>query len=162
VLVDQVFDLEQWFPAFFGVLSLVMLAGMLVNGRLVRRVGLDRMLTIIFGASTVTVVVLLAVSLAWSGRPPFALFVVVLGSVLFTQQMLIPNLNAAAMRPLAAVAGTAAAILGMVPGAVGSMIGGFIDSRFDGTVTPLAIGFVVCNLIALVAWRQAVVAVRRA
>ena len=59
------------------------------------------------------------------------------------------------MRPLGEVAGTGAAILGMVPGVVGALIGGFIDSRFDGTVRPIAIGFLTASIVAFLAWRRA-------
>jgi DHA1 family bicyclomycin/chloramphenicol resistance-like MFS transporter len=69
--------------------------------------------------------------------------------------MLIPDINAAAMRPLAEVAGTGAAILGMVSGTLGAVIGEVINRQFDGTITPLAIGFVVSSIVAIAAWRQA-------
>ena len=88
-------------------------------------------------------------------RRPYWLFVVLISMVLLFQQALIPNLNAAAMRPLAQVAGTGAAILGMVPGAVGAAIGEFINRRFDGTITPLAIGFVIASVASSMAWHTA-------
>ena len=155
IILDQVFGLEQWFPVFFGGIALVMGTAMFLNGRVVVRIGLDRMLALGFGANLVATIALAAVAIATGGRPPFWLFVLLLGTVLFFQQMLIPNLNAAAMRPLAHVAGTGAAILGMVSGMLGAVIGGVIDRLFDGTVTPLAIGFVVSSAIAAGAWRRA-------
>jgi DHA1 family bicyclomycin/chloramphenicol resistance-like MFS transporter len=152
VVLDQVFDLSDWFPIFFGGTALVMGFAMFINGRIVERIGLDRLIRFVFTGSSVCVTLLLTLALATDGEPPFWLFVVVLSMVLFGHQMLIPNLNAAAMRPLAHVAGTGAAILGMVPGVLGAVIGGVIDDQFDGTVTPLAIGFVVCTAVAIVAW----------
>jgi DHA1 family bicyclomycin/chloramphenicol resistance-like MFS transporter len=86
--------------------------------------------------------------------------VVALAPILFTVQMLLPNLTSASMRPLAHVAGTAAAIFGVVPGVVGAVIGAVIDRQFDGTITPLAIGFVVGNSIAWLGWRWAIAASR--
>ncbi len=100
-------------------------------------------------------------ALATDGTPSFWAFVVLMGAVLFAHQMLIPDLNAAAMRPLAHVAGTAAAILGMVPGVVGSVIGWMIDRQFDGTILPLAIAYVVGTAVAIAGWWWAVVATRR-
>lgn len=156
IILDQVFDLAEWFPVFFGGIAVAMGSSMYINGRFVERVGLRRIVAWVFWANSTTVVVLLVVVLATSGRPPFWLFAALLTAVLFTQQMLIPNLNAMAMRPLAHVAGTGAAILGMVAGVFGAVIGGFIDSLFDGTVTPLAIGFVISSFVASGAWRWAV------
>ena len=72
--------------------------------------------------------------------------------MLFTHQMLIPNLSAAAMRPLAHVAGTGAALLGMIPGVVGSILGGLVDDRFDGTVTPLSLAFAASAVVAVATW----------
>ena len=155
LIIDQTFDLKPWFPAFFGGLALVMLVAMVVNGRSVERVGLSPMLRITFLASTISVASLLVVALVTDGEPPFWLFVVLIAAVLFFQQMLIPNINSAAMRPLADVAGTGTAILGMVSGALGAVIGELINRQFDGTVTPLAVGFAVSGAIAIATWHRA-------
>ena len=155
IVLDQVFGLGEWFPVFFGGVAVAMGSAMYINGRVVERVGLRRIVALGFWANTVAVLALLTLALSTSGRPGFVLYFVLLTFVLFTQQMLIPNLNAMAMRPLAHVAGTGAAILGMVAGVFGALIGSFIDRQFDGTVTPLAIGFVVSSLVASNAWRWA-------
>ncbi|MEZ5297049.1 MAG: MFS transporter [Ilumatobacteraceae bacterium] len=155
LIIDQTYDLQPWFPLFFGGLALVMLGAMLVNSRFVERIGLTRLLGMAFVGSLVSIVSLLVVSIATDGEPPFWLFVVLISAVLFCQQLLIPNINAAAMRPLADVAGTGAAVLGMVSGVLGAVIGELINRRFDGTITPLAIGFVVAGAVAMAAWRRA-------
>ena len=155
VIIDQVFDLEAWFPLVFGGIALVMGASMVLNGRIVERVGLHRILYVSFLASLATTAALLVVSIVTSGSPPFALFVVMLAAVLFVQQMLIPNMNSAAMQPLGHVAGTGTAILGMVSGVLGAVIGEVINRQFNGGVTPLAIGFLVSAVIAWVAWLRA-------
>ena len=54
------------------------------------------------------------------------------------------------MRPLAAVAGSAAAMLGMVPMILGSLLGSFIDQAYDGTITPLAIGFALAGFLTAI------------
>ena len=158
IILDQVFDLGEWFPLFFGGIALVMGGAMFLNGRIVEHLGLERIIRAGFMANLASAVVLLVVALATSGTPPFWLFVILLCCVLFFQQMMIPNINAAAMRPLGAVAGTAAAILGMVPGVLGAVIGGVIDRQFNGTITPLSIGFVISSTVAFAAWRWATTA----
>ena len=155
IILDQVFGLGDWFPVVFGALAVVMGSAMYVNGRFVERLGLERIIRLSFIANLTAGGVLLAVAVATSGEPPFLLFAVLLGCVLFFQQMLIPNLNAAAMRPLGHVAGTAAALIGMIPGVLGSVIGGAIDRQFDGTVRPLAIGFVISSAVAFAGWNGA-------
>lgn len=152
LIIDQTFGLAEWFPAFFGGLALFMLVAMVVNGRVVERIGLSRLLGLTFGAYLTSVLALLVVALASGGTPPFWLFVALFALVLFFQQMLIPNINACAMRPLAEVAGTGAAILGMVSGTLGAIIGEIINRQFDGTITPLAIGFAVASTVAVLTW----------
>jgi DHA1 family bicyclomycin/chloramphenicol resistance-like MFS transporter len=155
LIVDRTFGLQAWFPAFFGGLALVMLVAMLVNGRFVERLGLHRLLGLVFTGNAVAVAVLLVVALATGGEPPFWLFVVLIAAVLFSQQMLIPNINAAAMQELAHVAGTGTAILNMVSGAFGAVVGEVINRQFDGTITPLAFGFAISTTVAITGWRVA-------
>jgi DHA1 family bicyclomycin/chloramphenicol resistance-like MFS transporter len=141
---------------FFGGVAAAMGAAMYLNGRIVERVGLRRIVAVCFWGNLAAGTSLLILALVTSGTPSFAPYTALLTLTLFTQQMLIPNLNAMAMGPLAHVAGTGAAILGMVAGASGALIGGLIDRQFDGTVTPLAIGFVISSVVASGAWRWAV------
>jgi MFS transporter, DHA1 family, multidrug resistance protein len=155
LIIDQTFGLGRWFPAFFGGIALFMLVAMLVNGRFVVRLGLARLLRITFAGYFVSVLALLTVALATGGEPAFWLFVALIASVLFFQQMLIPNINASAMRPLAEVAGTGAAIIGMVSGTLSAVIGEIINRQFDGTITPLATGFLISSMVAIAAWRHA-------
>lgn len=155
LIVDQTFGLGQWFPAFFGGLALVMLCAMLLNSRLVEQLGLTRWIRITFTLSLTSVCALLVVALVTDGEPPFWLFVVLVAAVLFFQQMLIPNLNSAAMRPLAEVAGTGTAILNMVSGAIGAVVGEVINRQFDGTIIPFSIAFVVAVVIAMLTWMRA-------
>ncbi|MEJ7799947.1 MAG: MFS transporter [Ilumatobacter sp.] len=155
IILDQVFGMEEWFPVFFGAIALVMGSAMYLSGRVVERVGLTRIIRFGFMANLSAAAALTVVAVVTSGSPPFWLFVVMLAAVLFFQQMLIPNLNAAAMRPLGSVAGTGSAMLGMVPGVLGAVVGGLIDARFDGTILPLSIAFAISSAVAYAAWRWA-------
>jgi MFS transporter, DHA1 family, multidrug resistance protein len=152
VVLDQVFGYGAWFPLYFGGLAFTMGLAMWNNGRLVVRVGLDRMLRFVFVANGVAAAAMVLLALTTGGTPPFALFVVAQALMLVTHQTLTPNLNAAAMRPLAHVAGTGAALLGMIPGVLGSIGSGFVDDRFDGTVTPLSLAFGASAVVAVAGW----------
>jgi DHA1 family bicyclomycin/chloramphenicol resistance-like MFS transporter len=161
IILDEVFGLGEWFPLFFGAIALMMGAGMFVNGKVVERTGVDRMSGRVYALALTAVTVLLVIALVTDGRPDFWLFVPVIAVVMFAFQMLIPNLNSAGMQPLAHVAGTAAAILGMVSGALGSLIGLLIDRQFDGTITPLAVAMVIGTLVSAGGWWWAVSAASR-
>lgn len=156
ILFDQVYDLGEWFPVLFGGIALVLGGAMLTNGRLVERLGLSSMttlgLSVLVGSSGLLVVA----ALTTGGRPPFVVFYVLLAMALFGLQLSIPNLNTAAMQPLAAVAGSGAALLGMIPGVFGALFGSLLDRSFDGTVTPISLGLLAAGLLAFVGRRRAV------
>jgi DHA1 family bicyclomycin/chloramphenicol resistance-like MFS transporter len=154
IIFDEVFGLADWFPVIFGVMALLIGAMMLVNGRFVERVGLERLIMSLLVVQLIASVALVALSLATGGTPPFWAFIVVFAIVAGVQTVLTPNINSAAMRPLAHVAGSAAALLGMIPMIIGSVLGSFIDRAFNGTVTPLSIGFLCAGAIALIATRM--------
>ncbi len=155
-IVGKVFDRPGWFPYVFGVTAVLMGAASLLTGRNVQRIGLPRLIWTALLTYAVACVAVLGVSGAADGRPNFWLFFALFTVVLVCHNMLIPNMNAAAMMPVGHVAGTAAAIIAMLSTVGGAIIGSRIDAMFDGTVGPSSAAFVVSALIAvsLVAWAR--------
>jgi len=154
-IIDEVFGLKRWFVLTFAAVALVMAFATATNGRLVESVGLRRILVVVACGQVATTATLCTVVLATGGTPPFALFLPILISVLMCQQVLMVNINSAAMMPLGHVAGSAAALIGAAPQVFGALIGSRIDAAFNGTVTPLAIAFVVGSVLSGLAIRQA-------
>jgi DHA1 family bicyclomycin/chloramphenicol resistance-like MFS transporter len=60
------------------------------------------------------------------------------------------NFNAIAMEPLGHIAGSASSVQGFVQTLGGAVIGALIGQAFDGTTTPLALGFFGLAAISLV------------
>jgi MFS transporter, DHA1 family, multidrug resistance protein len=156
IIFGETFDRASLFPIIFGGLAGVMGLAMLGNARIVGRVGTRRLghavLLTYVGAAAAT----LTLSLATGGRPPLALFLVALAVMLACHALLIPNFNTIAMHPMAAVAGTASAVIGATQIAVGALLGSLLDRAFDGTVLPMSFGFLGYGLIALalVLWAE--------
>lgn len=150
IIIDEVFGLAKWFPAIFAGISVLMAGVMLTNRQIVVHVGLDRMIHVMSRALVAVAGAFVALAFATGGTPPFALFFVAIAIVIGCQQLLIPNINAAAMRPLGSVAGTAAAIFGMVPMIAGALLGTVIDRSFNGTITPMAVGMSLCAVLAAI------------
>jgi DHA1 family bicyclomycin/chloramphenicol resistance-like MFS transporter len=148
VVYREVFDREALFPVLFGGMALLMGLATFVNGRIVERVGLERMLRIDLVGYLIGAVALLALTLATSGRPPITAYVIVLGVLLSSHAVLIPNLNARAMEPMGDIAGTASAINGSVLIGLGALIGAGIDRAYDGTVLPLAVAMLAVGLVS--------------
>src|SRR5690606_5290676 len=105
-----------------------------------------------FVAASALMVVLAVTS---DGVPAFLLFSPALLLALMALQVMLINANTAAMIPLGSVAGSGAALLGMIPMVLGSLIGALIDHQFDGTITPLSSAFLVAAVLTFVAIRYA-------
>ena len=140
LFLDDVFDLEAWFPLFFGATGVVMGAAMLSNTRLLKRFELRPLLRSVFTGYLIAGIVFAATMITTNGHPPFAVFCLTLIPVLTAHALLIPNLNAIAMIPMGSVAGTAAAVIGTITSLGGATIGAIIDSRYDGSLVPFGIG----------------------
>ena len=154
IIYREVFDSEALFPLLFGGMAFTMGFATLVNGRLVERTGLRRMLRIDLVGYLAGAFLLLAIALASGGRPPLVAYVLVLGVLLSSHAVLIPNLNARAMEPMGDIAGMASAINGSVLVGGGALIGALIDSAYDGTVMPLASATVAVGLLTTLLLRR--------
>jgi DHA1 family bicyclomycin/chloramphenicol resistance-like MFS transporter len=148
LFLDDIFDLEAWFPLFFGATGAVMGAAMLSNTRLLKRFDLRTLLKATFTAYLVAGILFGGTMIATGGHPPFAVFLLVLLPVLIAHFLLIPNLNAIAMIPMRSVAGTAAAVIGTTSTFGGATIGAIIDSRYDGSLVPFGIGAACTAIVA--------------
>ena len=137
-IFDEVFHQRERFPLLFGVVAIGMGAGALASARIVSRVGLDRLLRALVVALSVNASLLLGGALIFGGKPPLWLFVASLFVFLPSCSVLIASCNTAAMMPVATVAGMAAALLGTISTAGGSLLGAVSDHVFNGSVTPFA------------------------
>lgn len=156
IIFGDTFGRADAFPTIFGGLAIVMGAAMLVNARVVGRFGTRRLAHGVLVGYVVAATALAGLALATGGRPPLPLFLVGLAVMLTSHAVLIPNFNTIAMTPMAPVAGTASSVIGAVQVAVGALLGALLDRAFDGTVRPLAVGFLGYGVIALalVVWAE--------
>lgn len=148
LIISDVFGLGDQFPIIFGALAVVMGIAVLINGNLVERIGLVRLLRLVMSGYVVAAGAIAVASFVSGGSPPFWLFAILLASVLAMHALLIPNMNTAAMIPMAAVAGTASAIIGTVATAGGALLGAVIDQAYDGSVMPLSASLLILGLVA--------------
>jgi DHA1 family bicyclomycin/chloramphenicol resistance-like MFS transporter len=148
VVYTEVFDRRTLFPILFGATALAMGAATLLNGRVVERIGLPRMLRIDVVSYLIAASSLLGVALVTGGEPPLSAYLIVLVLLLCSHAMLIPNLNARAMEPMGDIAGMASAINGTALIGGGALIGALIDRAYDGTVLPLAAAFLAVGAVS--------------
>lgn len=150
LIIDDVFDLDAWFPIIFGGSAAVLGIGMLLNTRLLNVLALRTVLR--FTVALYTAAAFMFAAIAWisGGTPPFWLFLAGLMPILLCHALLIPNLNAAAMIPMGEVAGTASAVVGTISILGGATIGAAVDLAYNGTIIPLATAAAVGCTLAFV------------
>jgi DHA1 family bicyclomycin/chloramphenicol resistance-like MFS transporter len=150
LIVGEIYDRPALFPFIFGGTATAMGSAMLLNARLVGKLGLHQTVRYAVTGYTTLALGLLAVTLLTAGKPPFWLAVVWISAVLVMHATMIPNVNSAALEPLGHIAGMASAVIGTVSLAGGALLGALIDRNLSGTITPLILGMVVYGLIAAV------------
>lgn len=156
IIIIDVFGQEDRFPVLFGGLALCMGAAMVLNARIVERVGTRRLAHLVLVGYLVAATALCVLAFVGDGRPPLWAFLVGMAAMLGAHALLLPNFNTIALQPMGAVAGTASAVTGAVQVAVGALLGSALDRTFDGTIRPLAVGFLVYGLLAsgFVLWAE--------
>ena len=101
---------------------------------------------------------MLVISLVWVllslwGPIPLPIFLTIVGGIMVPFALLGTNFNALAMEPLGRLAGTASSFLGSMQTFGGGLFGTIVGQSYNGTVTPLALGFLVMAIggLAMVA-----------
>ncbi|WP_083531243.1 multidrug effflux MFS transporter [Pararhizobium antarcticum] len=142
-----IYGLGVWFPLVFAGFAGMMAVASFTNSRMVKRYGMRRLSHgALIGFATVSLIWMVA---SLFGPVPLWLFVLLYGTAMFQFGLIGPNFNAMAMEPLGHVAGTASSVLGFTQTIGGAVLGAAIGQAFDGTVTPLALGFFILSAIGL-------------
>ena len=126
-----------WFAFFAGGMAIAMM----VNARLVMRLGMRKLSKLALRTFVALALVFLGVSLFYHGLPPLWTLAIFLLVSFFCSGLLFGNFNAIAMEPMGRIAGMAAAIIGSLSSLVAIVVGGYIGQLYNGTVMPLVGGF---------------------
>ncbi|MGY2048094.1 multidrug effflux MFS transporter [Methylobacterium sp. JK268] len=145
-----IYGLGRLFPVAFGLIAGAMGVATLINARLVRRFGMRRLSHGGLVGLCLMSLVQIALMLAFAGRPPLPLLILTLAGCQFLLSFAMPNFNAIAMEPLAAIAGTASSFIGFYTTLLAAFCGLIVGQSFDGTVIPLGLGYCALSGTALV------------
>lgn len=147
-IIDEVWDLRPWFPWIFGAVAILFGVGAIINGKVVERLGIDRVVDRAFGAMVPLAALLTIMSLMADGAPSIWLFMPVLGVMLTCMMFLMPNLGSAAMTPVGHLAGSGSALTGATRTAGGALIATAIARWTEGSATGLSIAVAVMAVLA--------------
>ena len=158
LIISEVFDREDQFPLIFGVVALFFAAGAILNGRIVVRVGVHRLINTVYAILIPLTLLLCAISFATGGRPSIWVYIPVLALSLSSFMFLMPNLNTAALGPVGHLAGTASAYGGAIRMAGGAVLGTIVSAYVSDSTTPFSIGIA---LLCIASWITVLLVRRR-
>ncbi|MEO5867818.1 MAG: multidrug effflux MFS transporter [Sphingomonas sp.] len=146
-IMARVFRQPHRLGLVFALCAGMMMIGNLLNSRIVMRLGMRRishgaMLALIVVAST-------SLMVERSGHENLPLFIALQAVTMMCFGLAASNCSAMAMANMGAIAGTASSLQGFFVTTGGALIGGLIGMAFDGTTTPLHLGFLVAGIVAL-------------
>jgi DHA1 family bicyclomycin/chloramphenicol resistance-like MFS transporter len=155
-IFTDTFDLGPLFPLAFAGLAGSMGVAALANAKAVSRFGMRRISHASMLALVAVSLVQVAAALATGGRPPLWLFAGLLAASQFLLGLAFPNMNALALEPMGKIAGTASSLIGLYTTIAGALCGLLIGGAFDGTVLPIALGYLILAVLAagVVAWTE--------
>jgi DHA1 family bicyclomycin/chloramphenicol resistance-like MFS transporter len=146
-IMDQVFHQPRRLGLVFALCAGMMMCGNLLNSRIVMWLGMRRishgaMLVLILAAAT-------SLTVEHLGYENLPLFIFLQALTMACFGLAASNCSAMAMANMGAIAGTASSLQGFVVTTGGAIIGGLIGMAFNGTTTPLHLGFLAAGLVAL-------------
>jgi len=146
-IFTEIFGLGVYFPLAFAALALAMSLSSFINARLVGRLG-----TRLLSHGAVMIFTMLAgvlALLAHLGILGFVPFMILLGGMQFLIGMVFGNFAALALETQGKLAGTASSLFGSTTTILAALIGFVVGQAYDGTLVPLANGYLVFGLASL-------------
>jgi MFS transporter, DHA1 family, multidrug resistance protein len=144
---DKTFGAAAFFPIGFAIIAGGIACANFTNARIVERFGARR----VSQTALLTFIVLACLQLMAALFVPHSL-PLFLGLITINMAMIGfvgSNFGSIAMQPFGTIAGSASSFQNFVRTIFAAGIGGFIGQQFGGTVTPMALGFLLCGLTAL-------------
>ncbi len=147
IFQEQYFMKEE-FPYIFAGLAIAMGSAIFINGKLVMKYGMEKLITI-------SLIAYFAVSLAYillyfnTENPTIEILILFFALQFFAIGFLFGNLRAIAMQPVGHIAGIASAITGLISTLMAVPISIVIGRYVSDTVLPLFIGFSVCSVFSI-------------
>jgi MFS transporter, DHA1 family, multidrug resistance protein len=146
-MFDKVFGAADFFTIGFAIIAIGIAVSNFTNARIVERFGARR----VSQTALITFIILGALQLAAAEFAPksLPLFLILLTGNMAMVGFIGSNFSSISMTPFGHVAGAASSFQTFVRTALAASIGAVIGQQFNGSVTPVALGFLCCGVIAL-------------
>ena len=154
VLIDAFGVRPDNFGYMYSMLSVFFLAGTFAAGRLVTRVGINRLIG--WGVAFVSVG---ALSMLWFAlmdiRSPVAVFVP-MGIYTSGFALLLPQTSAGALQPFASLAGTASTMIGFTQSTLAAVVSVFLNLVVHSSALPMALAIAAAGLVSALIYLLAI------
>ncbi|MCL7754886.1 multidrug effflux MFS transporter [Polaribacter sp. Z022] len=147
-IFEEQYNLKEKFPYIFAALAISIGLATYLNGKIVVKLGMYKLVTIFTLAFTIISLVYILLFYRES-NPNIFILLAFFGLQFFAIGFLFGNTRALAMEPIGHIAGIGAAINGFVSTIMAVPIATFIGSFLNTSVLPMFIGFFVCGVISL-------------
>jgi MFS transporter, DHA1 family, multidrug resistance protein len=146
-IFDQSFGVPDFFPIGFGIVAIGIACANFTNARIVERFGARRVSqSALFAFLALGAAQLLA---AWFVPQSLWLFLALITLNMAMIGFVGSNFSSIAMQPFGAIAGSASSFQNFVRTMLSAGIGAWIGQQFSGSPAPVAAGFLICGLVAL-------------
>jgi DHA1 family bicyclomycin/chloramphenicol resistance-like MFS transporter len=149
-MISEIYSRPDLFVWIFAAVGITMAIFTFLNAQFVERFGARRAIRGLLLAYLILAGLLLGLTLMQGGAPNIFIFFAFVALLQGINVAVSPNSSALALEPLGSTAGIAAAINGTAFFVVGSSMGSFIDRLLVNSVTPLAVGYLIAGLLALI------------
>lgn len=146
-LFFDLYGIDETFPLYFAIIALGLGVASYFNSRLVMHYGMHRLSMIALVGLVLFAGLLLAVTAAFDGVPPFGLFLVLCFLAFCCNGMLFGNVNAMAMQSLGRVAGLGASMVSSLSSLLAVAISVTLGRFYDMTAFPLAGGLLLGGIV---------------
>ncbi len=150
---QQIFQVQfatgKLFTLYFGLLAFVFGISSLVNSYFVKRLGMRHIC--LRGTIAGIIASMIFLILALTSGVQLWMFMIYAGILFFVCGLMFGNLNSLAMEPMGHIAGLAASVIGCISTVISMVIGAVIGQLYDNTIIPIAVGFLLTGITALLA-----------
>jgi DHA1 family bicyclomycin/chloramphenicol resistance-like MFS transporter len=147
-IVAEAFHEGRYIGLVFAAVAAPMALASWTNSRVVGRFGLRRVGHT--ASAAFALIALLHAVLAIAGRETLASFIILQALTMCCFAFTSANLSTLAMTNMAAIAGTASSVQGVIWTVVGAAIGFFIGGAFNGTPAPFVVGTAACAVVGFI------------
>lgn len=144
-----IYGLGELFPVIFASLSVCIGLAAIINGGLVKRLGMRRLCALALARISLASIAFLIWAQPFDGVPPLWSLLGYLGISVFCFGILFGNLSGLALEPLGEQAGMGATVFGSLSTMIAMVIGTTVGQQFDMTILPLSGGFAVLSVASL-------------